>query len=220
MSVNIIYEDDFVIICHKLAGTSVETAKIGEIDMVSQLRNYMNEKTQNPYIGVVHRLDQPVEGIILFGKNQDVTAKLNKQISQNEMKKIYLAVLCGNPNKNEEKLIDYLLKNGKTNTSTIEDKSVPQAKRSELNYHIIKRYEDLALAKIELLTGRHHQIRVQMANADLPLWGDAKYNKKCPIQRGEKLALCAYQLSFSHPVTKKEMSFQVEPKNEIFQQFS
>lgn len=219
MNLNIIYEDNYVIICHKRAGISVETAKIGELDMVSQLRNYKNETSKDSYIGVIHRLDQPVEGLLVFAKTPKVAAALSKQISQNEMKKNYLAILCGIPKVEEEIRTDYLLKNGKTNTSTVVKKNTPQAKKSELKYKILKTKDNTSLAEIELYTGRHHQIRVQMANAKLPLWGDVKYNKEFLNQRGVKLALCAYKLIFSHPMTKEKMIFQIEPYNEEFKGF-
>jgi 23S rRNA pseudouridine1911/1915/1917 synthase len=184
--------------------------------MVSELRNYMNETTGSSYIGVVHRLDQPVEGIMIFAKNSFAAAELSKQISQNKIKKQYLAILCGKPNFKEETRIDYLLKNGKTNTSSVVEKGVTGAKKSELTYRIVKTQDALSLAEIVLITGRHHQIRVQMANANLPLWGDVKYNKSFLNQRGIMLALCAYKLEFVHPKTGKVIAFEMEPTSEIF----
>lgn len=219
MSIKIVYEDDSVIICQKSAGISVETAKIGEVDMVSQLRNYRNETEKNSYIGVIHRLDQPVEGVMVFAKTPSAAASLSKAVSQNEMKKYYLAVLCGVTATKEKRLTDYLLKNGRTNISTVVKKEAAQAKKSELKFRILDTKEGLSLAEIELFTGRHHQIRVQMANANLPLWGDVKYNKEFANQRRVALALCAYKLSFIHPVTKKSLTFQVESVNEIFKLF-
>lgn len=219
MNLNIVFEDDYVIICHKRAGISVETAKIGEQDLVSQLRNYKNETTKDSYIGVIHRLDQPVEGLLVFAKTPKIAAALSKQISENAMKKYYLAIICGTPKIKEEVRIDYLLKNGKTNTSSVVNKNTPQAKKSELKYKIIQNKENTSLAEIELYTGRHHQIRVQMANANLPLWGDVKYNKEFLNQRGVTLALCAYKLTFSHPITKEKMTFQIKPYNEVFQDY-
>lgn len=220
MKLNILFEDEYIIVCHKNAGIAVETARIGEADMVSQLRNYRKDTMKNPYLGVVHRLDQPVEGVIVFAKSPVAAAKLSNQVSKNGMKKYYLAVICGQCKRKEGNLVDYLLKNGKTNTSSVVDKSVASAKRSELNYRILETVNDLSLAKIELLTGRHHQIRVQMANANMPLWGDVKYNKGFHSQRGVRIALCAYKLSFQHPKTNKVMTFQIEPTNEMFKRFN
>jgi 23S rRNA pseudouridine1911/1915/1917 synthase len=193
----IIFEDAYLIVCEKMAGVPVETAKIGSMDMVSELKNYVMNKTGDSYIGVVHRLDQPVEGIMVFAKNSFAAAELSKQISQNKMKKHYLAVLCGKPSSKRATLVDYLLKNGKTNTSSVVDKGVSGAKRSELIYQVKVNKNELSLAEIELITGRHHQIRVQMAHANLPLWGDVKYNKEFLNQRGIMPALCAYKLEFN-----------------------
>lgn len=219
MSLKIMFEDNYIIVCQKEAGMPVETAKIGIIDMVSELRNYMNETTGNPYIGVVHRLDQPVEGIMVFAKNQFAAAELSKQISQNKMKKHYLAVLCGKTTSKEETLVDYLVKNGKTNTSAVVGIGVSGAKKSELKFRILDTKENLSLAEIELITGRHHQIRVQMANAAMPLWGDIKYNKEFLDQRSIMPALCAYKLEFVHPKTNKSMGFDIEPIGDIFKTF-
>ncbi|PXV91076.1 RNA pseudouridylate synthase [Lachnotalea glycerini] len=199
---------------------AVETAKIGEIDLVSQLRNYVKDKSGSSYIGVVHRLDQPVEGVMVFAKNPFAAAELSKQISQNKMKKFYLSVLCGKMDNKEEKLVDYLLKNGKTNTSSVVNKETKDAKKSELIYRVLNTIDNLSLAEIELITGRHHQIRVQMANAGFPLWGDVKYNQKFLNQRNVTPALCAYKLEFLHPKTKEKMIFKIEPEGDIFQIFN
>jgi 23S rRNA pseudouridine1911/1915/1917 synthase len=219
MSLKIVYEDEWIIICHKSSNVAVETAKIGEMDMVSQLRNYMADKTGNSYIGVVHRLDQPVEGVMVFAKTPLAAAELSKQISQNKMKKYYLAVLCGEPHKKEDKLVDYLQKNGKTNTSSVVAREVKGAKKSELIYRVIDTKESLSMAEIELITGRHHQIRVQMSHAKLPLWGDVKYNKEFVNQRTIVPALCAYKLEFLHPKTNQKMEFKIEPTGDIFKLF-
>jgi 23S rRNA pseudouridine1911/1915/1917 synthase len=216
----IIFEDGYLIVCEKKAGVPVETAKIGSMDMVSELRNYVMSKTGESYIGVVHRLDQPVEGVMVFAKNSYAAAELSKQISQNKMKKHYLAVLCGKPSSKKATLVDYLLKNGKTNTSSVVDKGVLGAKRSELIYQIKDTKNELSLAEIELITGRHHQIRVQMANANLPLWGDVKYNKEFLNQRGIMPALCAYRLEFVHPKTGKSMIFEMQPTGDVFKSFN
>lgn len=220
MNLNIVYEDECVIICHKWAGMAVETAKIGEIDMVSQLKNYKSETKKDSYIGVIHRLDQPVEGLLVFAKTPKAAKDLSEQINQKEMKKHYLAILCGVPNEKEQMLSDYLLKNGRTNTSAVVPKNTPQAKKSELKYKILQTLDQITLAEVELYTGRHHQIRVQMAHKNLPLLNDVKYNKEFINQKGVSLALCAYKLSFRHPKTNKNMTFQIKPFNEAFTKFS
>jgi 23S rRNA pseudouridine1911/1915/1917 synthase len=217
MNIKIIYEDEFLLVCEKKAGISVETAKIGEIDLISQLRSYMKDTTGNSYVGVVHRLDQPVEGIMVFAKTPSAAAHLSKQIEEKNMQKWYLAVVCGKPEQSEATLVDYLLKNGKTNTSLVVNQKTAGAKRSELKYKVLREKEGLSLIEIELITGRHHQIRVQMANAKVPLWGDVKYNPEFLNQRGVVPALCAYKLEFKHPKTNRPCAFQIKPTHKVME---
>lgn len=217
---NIIYEDKYIIVCHKNAKTAVETKRIGEADMVSELRNYKNKNNEDTYIGVVHRLDQPVEGVMVFAKNKFAAAELSKQMADNMTDKYYLAVICGKPAQNSAAIVDYLLKESKTNTSKVVSGQTKGAKRSELCYNVIDECGELCLVEIKLLTGRHHQIRVQMSNLGYPLWGDIKYNPDFQEARGVLPALCAYRLKFKHPKTKEYMEFKIEPNNEIFKRFN
>lgn len=217
--INIIYEDKYLIVCHKSAKIAVETKRIGEADIISRLRNYRSSNSEDTYIGVVHRLDQPVEGVMVFAKNKFAAAELSKQIANNMMEKYYLAVICGKPNEDSSVVVDYLLKDSRTNTSKVVSSLTKDAKRSELSYNVIGENAGLCLAEIKLITGRHHQIRVQMSNIGHPLWGDTKYNKRFQGERDVLPALCAYKLKFKHPKTKKNMEFKIEPKNEIFSRF-
>ena len=130
------------------------------------------------------------------------------------MKKYYQAVTCGIPEKKSDRLIHYLKKNGKTNLSEVVSSKTVGAKKAELQYHILKEKEQMALAEIELFTGRHHQIRVQMAANGTPLYGDQKYNPNA--QKGEMIALCAHRLQFIHPATGKKMEFTVQPSGGAF----
>ena len=224
---NLLYEDKDILVVEKPAGIPVETSRIGSKDMVSLLRNNLAETVKNPqdgipYLGMIHRLDQPVQGVMVFAKNQKAAASLSKEIAQNEMKKTYLAVVEGTA-KEEESLTDYLLKDGRTNTSKKVPKGTKGAKESRLSYECLKTLEDPALAalplslvRIHLFTGRHHQIRVQMADVGLPLYGDRKYN---PASKGSTLALCAFELTFRHPATGKSMTFSCKPTGEIFGKF-
>ena len=213
-------------VVEKPAGIPVETSRIGSKDMVSLLKNHLAETGGKPggipYLGMIHRLDQPVQGVMVFAKNQKAAASLSKEIAQNEMKKTYLAVVEGTA-KEEESLTDYLLKDGRTNTSKKVPKGTKGAKESRLSYECLKTLEDPALAalplslvRIHLFTGRHHQIRVQMADVGLPLYGDRKYN---PASKGSSLALCAFELTFRHPATGKSMTFSCKPTGEIFGKF-
>lgn len=241
----ILYEDNDIIVCHKPAGLAVQTAKVGQRDMVSEIANYLaaskkyesaaisNRNEQyNPYVGIVHRLDQPVEGILVFAKNQKAANGLSKQIAGNEMEKYYYAIIPDSCLSGEAgdgikgSLVDYLYKDGKTNTSSIVPMQQKGAKRAELFYEIRNRKADegIALVRIKLVTGRHHQIRVQMSHAGMSLIGDYKYADGQTRALSEQLqqrqvALCAYELRFRHPATGKPLVFQKEPEGQIFQKF-
>lgn len=231
----ILYEDNNIIVCHKPAGIATQTARIAERDMVSEISNYLavtaKEKTP-PYVGVVHRLDQPVEGILVFAKTRKAAGALSSQIAKNKMRKYYYAVVAENCSPEDINamqsgtLTDYLYHDGKTNMTSVVSKEHKDAKRAELFYEIKKRDSEkkIALAEIKLVTGRHHQIRVQMSHAGMELLGDSKYAGEKTRQLSEEMgqrqiALCAYKLVFDHPVTGKRMTFQKEPEGEIFHRF-
>ncbi len=213
----IVYEDSDIIVCEKEAGVPVQSARIGTKDMVSILKNYRSTSENisgEPYIGVVHRLDQPVQGLLVFAKTKEAAASLSAQAAGDGMKKYYLAVVCGEALCTEGELTDYLLKDGKTNSSRVVKEGTKDAKKAKLSYRILNRKNNLALVEIRLFTGRHHQIRVQMANAGMPLYGDQKYGAGTAAPG--ILALCAYKLSFKHPGTGKTMEFSCRPKGSIF----
>ena len=251
MKLDILYEDNDIIVCHKAPGVSSQQERSYDPDMVSMLMNHFSKTgVKNPYVGVVHRLDKPVAGVIIYGKTKEATLALSKQITERKCTKKYNAILCGDitkiPNLTKEKnseatylLEDYLLRDAKTNTSMVVDindkkySTNKEVKKSNLRFSVIKTItlnedhnlyrEDspfgnvLSLVDIELLTGRHHQIRVQFSNAGFPLWGDLKYSpfsKDCNQRKG--VALCSYSLTITHPTTKKEMTFSVIPSNSIF----
>lgn len=221
----ILYEDKEIIVCHKPAGIAVQNARIGALDMESAVKNYLALKMKNlrsvPYLGVVHRLDQPVEGIIVFAKTPKAAKELSRQMTAGEMKKTYLAVTESCSSRKLETLQDWLKKDGRTNTSAVVKEGTQGAKKARLSYEIVEEHEmqeKRYLVRIQLETGRHHQIRVQMAHHGMPLLGDRKYNPDGKHQL--PLALCAAELTFRHPVTKKVMEFQVNPKGEAFKEFS
>ena len=215
----IAYEDSHLCVCHKPSGLAVQNASFGRKDLESILKTYYFEQTgkPNPYLGIVHRLDQPVQGLIVFARNPKSAASLSAQVQDGRMKKYYYAVTCGIPEKDSDRLIHYLKKNGKTNLSEVVSPKTVGAKKAELQYRILNKKGGLALAEIELFTGRHHQIRVQMASNGTPLYGDQKYNPKA--QKGERTALCAYRLQFIHPATGKKMEFTVQPSGGAFDLF-
>ena len=207
----ILYEDDAILVCVKESGVATQTKQIGQKDMESMLRTYRMQKGEQSYIGVIHRLDQPVSGVMVFAKTKEAAADLSRQVATKAADKYYYAVTDGVPEKKTGTLEDYLLKDGKTNLSKVVTRQTSGAKRAELSYEVLKQSETRALLNIKLATGRHHQIRVQMANAGWPLVGDRKYNFKENMKPGsEPMCLCSYKLAFVHPVTKKKMEFAIE----------
>ncbi|MCF0133296.1 MAG: RluA family pseudouridine synthase [Blautia sp.] len=224
MQERILYEDDAIIVCHKPSGIAVQSAGVGQMDLESALRNYLAGKKQNaegiPYLAVIHRLDQPVEGVMVFAKTPRAAKELNRQISAKEITKEYLAAVSVRPESDRGALEDYLLKDGKSNTSRVVPKGTPGAKPASLQY-ALERVSGIGVegtryfvVRIRLETGRHHQIRVQMAHAGMPLVGDRKYNPG--DMSGETLGLCAVKLEFRHPVHKGAMCMTINPENRIF----
>ena len=212
----ILFEDKDILICRKPAGVATQTKRLGQQDMESLLKNYRAKKGEPPYIGIVHRLDQPVEGLMVFAKNQQAAANLSKQVQDRVIGKYYYAVSAGLPKESEAVLEDYLLTDKKTNVTQIVDENTNGAKRAKLEYKVVNTKENKTLFDIKLHTGRQHQIRVQMANVGCPLVGDNKYGQD---KSGVGLGLCSYRLEFIHPQTKKTMNFEIKPCGELFAGF-
>ena len=211
MNIQILYEDEAILVCRKPAGVAVQTRRLGEPDMESLLKNYRASKGEPPFIGVVHRLDQPVEGVMLYAKTKQAASALGRQIASAQADKCYYAMTDGVPARSGGTLEDYLLRDGKTNVSSVVTKSTPGAKHSELSYEVLEQNGKRAVLKIRLKTGRHHQIRVQLAHAGFPIVVDRKYNFKENIApSGSGLALCSYRIAFRHPVTCKKMEFEID----------
>ena len=225
----IIYEDPHIIVCHKPAGMPVQSARIGAADMVSLLKNHLASAAKGigtnkpPYLAVIHRLDQPVEGLLVFAKTPAAAKDLNRQLISSGFGKYYRAVVNGIPEPPEGTLENYMVKDGRTNTSRICTKETHGAKLARLHYRTEKICEDskpvTSLVKIKLDTGRHHQIRVQMAHLGCPLAGDRKYGRifadspdtgsLIHKNNSTALKLCAYRLEFKHPANGKEMTFEL-----------
>lgn len=207
----ILYEDDTIIVCIKEAGVATQTKQIGQKDMESMLRTYRMQKGEASYIGVVHRLDQPVSGVMVFAKTKEAAADLSRQVSTKMADKYYYAVTDGVPDKEKGSLENYLLRDGKTNLSKVVSSKEAGAKRAQLSYEVLAKNHEKALVRVKLETGRHHQIRVQFANAGWPLVGDRKYNFKEHMQtHGSPMCLCSYKIGFIHPKTKKKQEYEIE----------
>lgn len=212
----IIYEDQEILVCRKPAGIPVQTAKRGQQDMVSLLKNYRAGQKEEPQIYVLHRLDQPVEGIMVFAKEKKAAASLSRQIQQKTVDKYYYALVEGVLDPPEGTLTDYLLRDGRSNTSRVVPAGTKGAKEAVLSYKVKQTAQNKSLVEIRLETGRHHQIRVQMAEAGHPLAGDKKYNPNC-TDGYLPIGLCSVKLSFRHPSAGEEMTFSIEPKGAAFQ---
>lgn len=210
----IIYEDNHLIVVIKKPNIPVQLDESNDLDLQSIIKEYLKtkyNKTGNVYLGIVHRLDRPVGGIMVFAKTSKAASRLSKNIQNHEFKKEYLAVIRGNiPNSGALK--NYLARKDKKAYVTTADKG----KYAELSYKVIAKKEDLNLLKIDLKTGRHHQIRVQFQNIGFPLFGDQFYGEK----NKEQIALFAYKLSFNHPVTKELLTFKALPDYGAFTKFN
>ncbi len=228
MKLNVLFEDETMVVAEKPAGVLSQSDRSTELAMTDHVKNYLYDKygKGKAEVFLIHRLDRPVGGVMVFARTKEAAASLSKQVQDKTMEKHYLAVLNSRQTVMTEykQVIDYLIKDPKTNLSAITTETNKQAKKAVLNYKIVasleKDGEDLSLAEIELLTGRHHQIRVQMEKETGGLWGDTKYNKTfIPKERWVNPGLYSYLLSFLHPKTKKRMTLKCLPTEGIFQAF-
>lgn len=227
MEQNILLEDRDILICQKPAGVPVQSDKTLDYDLVNQLKNYLHQKEEvkNPYIGLVHRLDRPVGGVMVFAKNSQAAKELSKQVQERKMEKTYLCVvqkdLQSQIGQEKVYLEDYLRKDGRTNTSKIVPKTDKAGKCAKLYYRVLEVVDGKSLVEVNLLTGRHHQIRVQMAAHVGGLVGDTKYNSLATREEGRNgVALFSNSLRFLHPRTKKEIFITDWPKGEVWNTFT
>lgn len=228
MKINITYEDAHIIVAEKPPKVPSQRDKTGDKNMLGYLKEYLKEKypsAKNPYIGLVHRLDRPVGGLMVFAKTKVANAKLSEQIQNHKFKKEYLSVVCGKPDKPQGEFVDYLLKNQMRNLSRVVPVGTKGSKEAVLEYEHLEsiKVEDegiLSLLKINLKTGRHHQVRVQLSHGNLPIWGDNKYNILFSTRNEwSQIALWAYSLSFFHPKTNGVCQYILKPKQYPFNRF-
>ena len=216
MKTEILYEDNSILVIRKPAGLAVQSAGIGQPDVVSELKSYLAKLPGagrpgkgEPYLGIVHRLDQPVSGILVFAKNPKAARNLNHQLTNEGFGKHYMALVDGCPSKETDTLVNYLIKDSKSNTSRVCDRHTHGAKEARLSYRIHSREAKQTLLEVTLDTGRHHQIRVQLAHMGCPIVGDTKYNPNAQKKGWQEIKLCAYRLAFHHPITGTPLEFQV-----------
>lgn len=220
----IVYEDEDQIVIHKPAGLATQTARLGEKDLVSEVKNYLAAKNGGriPYVALINRLDQPVEGLVLFAKNEKSAAALSSQLQDGSMEKLYYAVICGHMDQPKAKLVNYLEKDTRSNLTRVVLETSVGGKEATLFYEVKATFGKMQLLQIQLLTGRHHQIRVQLSHRGHPLIGDNKYGTAESIALSRELnarvpALCAFGLKWKHPVTRKGLSVKIHPDNPIMQ---
>ena len=211
MKIKILYEDNHLLVVEKPINIPVQSDSSQDEDLLSLLKNEIKEKYNKPgnvYLGLVHRLDRPVGGVMVFAKTSKAASRLSDQVRKNELKKTYLAVVENPFLESTGAYNDYLYKDSKTNTSKVVSKDHKDAKFASLDYQVLDTRENLSLIDVHLHTGRSHQIRVQFASHAHPLWGDARYNPRS--NSTQQIALWASQLTLTHPTTKEEMTFTSE----------
>ena len=216
--VAILHEDNSVLVVVKPQNIPSQADDSGDLDLLTLLKQYLKEKYDKPgnvYLGLVHRLDRPTGGVMVFAKNSKSAERLSRQIAEGEMGKNYLATVVGAPKEKKATLVNYLKKNSLTNTVYVATVGDHNAKRAELSYELLETQGEVSLIKVQLGTGRSHQIRVQFSAIGCPVFGDVRYGGDS-LMKGSNLALWAYRLEFSHPISQKRMIFvayppQIEP---------
>ncbi|MBO5926074.1 MAG: RluA family pseudouridine synthase [Clostridia bacterium] len=212
----IVYEDNHVIVVVKPQGVPSCEDESKDLDMLTSIKNYIkvrDNKPGNVYIGLVHRLDRPTGGVMVFAKTSKAAARLSEQMKNGDFQKVYYAVLVGTLPKKEQTVKNYLKKNPINNMVYVCGQTVSGAKYAELEYRVVEESHNLSFTKIKLHTGRTHQIRVQMSSLGYPVYGDMRYGGENAVKGN--LALWATSLSFTHPVTKERLSFNVEPPKNL-----
>ena len=212
--INVIYEDNHLLVVEKPINIPVCEDESHDMDFLTILKKYIKNKYDKPgnvYLGLVHRLDRPVGGIMVFAKTSKAASRLSEQVRNKTFQKKYLTIVNGKMEENNTQLVDYLWKNPKTNTSYVVSKNKKMAKEAILDYEVLKYDEDLNLSvlKVNLQTGRHHQIRVQLSSRNHSIYGDQKYGGR---GHGKQICLWAYELRLKHPVSKEDLTFKDLPE--------
>lgn len=212
----VLYEDNHIIVVEKMPNVPSQADKTGDEDMLTIIKSYLKEKYNKPgnvYLGLVHRLDRPVGGVMVFAKTSKAASRLSEEIRNKTFKKTYLAIVNGKMESESGEYVDYLWKVEKQNTSYVVKEGKKNSKLAKLNYEVIayNEKENVSLVKINLQTGRHHQIRVQFSSRMHALYGDSKYHGR---GAGSGICLWAYKIKFVHPVKKEEIEFEDFPPKE------
>jgi len=218
----VIYEDNHIIIVSKTTGEIVQGDKTGDRPLSEMVKQYIKETCAKPgdvFLGVVHRLDRPVFGLVLFARTSKALSRLNAMFANGEVKKRYWAIVKDAPAEPEGTLIHWLVRNEKQNKSYAYDHEVPRSKKAVLDYRVIGRSDNYTLLEVNLHTGRHHQIRCQLAKIGCPIKGDLKYGAKRSNPDGS-ISLLSRSMEFIHPVSKKEICVEAPlPDDRLWQSF-
>jgi 23S rRNA pseudouridine1911/1915/1917 synthase len=215
-NLQILHEDNHIIVINKRVGDIVQGDKTGDKPLSDVIKEYLKLKYNKPgdvFLGVVHRLDRPTTGIVIFAKTSKALSRLNETFKNRETQKTYWAVIKNSPPKEKDTLVHFLKRNSKNNTSKAYSKEVPESKKASLTYQIIKKLDHYLVLEIDLHTGRHHQIRAQLQAIGCPIKGDLKYGFERSNSDGG-IHLHARKLIVSHPVTKQILTFIAEPPSD------
>lgn len=203
----VVYEDNHLIIVYKESGEIVQGDKTGDVPLSETVKAYIKEKYHKPgevFLGVVHRLDRPVSGLVIFARTSKALSRLNDMFRRGDIRKTYWAITKDTPREAAGELANWLVRNERQNKSYAYDKKVPQSKQAVLRYKLLGTTDHYCLLEVELLTGRHHQIRCQLAHMGCPIKGDLKYGAKRSNPDGS-ISLLSHKVQFVHPVSKKEI---------------
>jgi 23S rRNA pseudouridine1911/1915/1917 synthase len=219
----VIYEDNHIIVVNKAPSEIVQGDKTGDTPLSEQVKQYLKEKYNKPgnvFVGVTHRLDRPVSGLVIFAKTSKALARLNEMFQKSDVHKTYWAIVRNCPKVEEAELTHYLVRNEKQNKSYAYEKEVPHSKKAVLHYKLIARSDNYFLLEVDLKTGRHHQIRCQLAKIGCPIKGDLKYGAPRSNPDGS-ICLHSRHVSFIHPVSKEEISLTAPvPAGNLWKSFS
>ncbi|MEH7224133.1 RNA pseudouridine synthase [Bacillus sp. JJ1566] len=213
MKIPILYEDNHLLLVEKPINVPVQANSSGDLDLLTMLKNDLKIRYQKPgnvYLGLVHRLDRPVGGAMVFAKTSKAASRLSDMIRRHVIERNYLAVVHGTPNKKRGQLVHYLHKDNQKNKVSVVSSNHPKGKKAVLDYEVIKSKKGLSLLSVNLHTGRPHQIRVQLSAMGTPIFGDQKYGVHLN-RAGQQLALWAHSLSFEHPIRKEPLGVSSLP---------
>tara|TARA_R110001592_G_scaffold66909_4_gene205421 strand:+ start:1244 stop:1927 length:684 start_codon:yes stop_codon:yes gene_type:complete len=216
-NLHVLFEDNHIIIVNKRSGDITQGDKTGDKPLSDVVKEYIKEKYNkagNVFLGVVHRLDRPTSGVIIFARTSKSLERLNKMLRDKNISKTYWAIVKDHPKKEKDTLINYLKKNPKNNKSSVYPKEITASKKAILHYQLIKKLDNYSLLEIDLETGRHHQIRAQLASIGFPIKGDLKYGFNRSNKDGS-IHLHARKIVFIHPVTKDEVSVIAPTPDEV-----